>query len=42
MSMGGESISSLKIYNNFKTWQQIVIFMLKHCDINFQTCEKPP
>ena len=29
-----------KLYSDFKTWKYTVIFFAKHCDINFQTCEK--
>ena len=29
-----------ELYSNFKTWKYTVIFFAKHCDVNFQTCEK--
>ena len=45
-NMSWERISPLKIYNNFKTWNKIVIFVvvvvgveLEHCDINLDTYE---
>ena len=44
-NLGWERESYLwKHYDNFKTWKQIKIlfFWIKRCDINFETCEKPP